>query len=232
MKNILFAISIMLCFMNMQCSDDDTIDIDTENLLIGNWVEPNYNDEEVTYSRAANLPNEAYGISFKENGDFVERSSGWCGTPPLIFSDYEGEWELDDTLIKISQEYYPNNYAWRIVSLTENKLVVKRELTEQELEYQELMKLYNEAYAFIVGVSCTDANDWSYTGYGSKACGGSQGYMAYPTTIDTDVFLAKIKAYSDAEAAYNVKWSIVSTCDLPAQPTSVECQNGYPILKY
>ena len=232
MKKIFFIITVILCFMNMKCTDDDSINIDTDNLLIGNWIDPSYDDEKTTYKRATALPEEDYGILFKENGSFVERSSGWCGTPPLTFFDSNGKWQLDNTLITISQEQYPGNYAWRIVSLTANKLVVKRELTEQEEDHRKLMALFNEIYEQS-NVSCTNnASDWTFTAYGSKACGGPQGYIAYSTQIDTVAFLQKIEEYTNLEKAYNIKWGIVSTCDLPKQPKGVACENGYPILKY
>ena len=230
-KKVLFVIPVVLCFMNMQC-EDDGININSDNLLIGSWVEPIYDGDKTTFKKANALPDQNYGILFKENGDFVERSSGWCGTPPLIFSDYKGTWLLDNMLVTIFQESYPTNYAWRIVSLTENELVVKRELTDQEKDYRELMVLFDDIYDLSNSISCTNADDWTFTAYGSKACGGPQGYIAYSNQIDIQVFLNKVEAYTQAENAYNIKWDIVSTCDVPNPPISIECSNGYSILKY
>ena len=232
MKKILFTISVVLCFMNMQCEDDDYINTDLDNLLIGSWVDPIYDGGEITFRRASTLPEAGYGISFKGNRSFVERSSGWCGTPPLAFFDYHGAWQLDNMLITITQDHFPDNFAWRIASLTANELVVKRELTEQEKEHQELITLIGEIYDLQSSVSCTDASDWTFTAYGSKACGGPQGYIAYSTQIDTVAFLQKIEAYTNMEKEYNIKWEITSTCDLPNQPIGVACVNGYPALKY
>jgi len=106
------------------------------------------------------------------------------------------------------------------------------ELTEQEEDRQELLTLFDDIYELSTSVSCTDASDWTYTAYGSKACGGPQGYIAYSNEIDTEAFLQKITIYTDLEEAYNVKWGIGSTCDLPQQPTGVKCENGNPVLKY
>lgn len=231
-KKIIVLFSFSLCFLNMTCESDNDPIIDSNNLLIGHWVDPDYSNEQIVFKRAAALPNDAYGISFKANGDFIERSSGWCATPPLVFSDYEGQWELDNTLVTITQQYYPTTYAWRIKSVTETELIVKRELTEQEKDHRALMDLYNTIYNFSISVSCDDANNWAYTAYGAKACGGPQGYIAYSNQIDTDDFLKKVEAYTQAEKAYNIKWKINSTCDLPVQPKGVECQNGFPVLTY
>ncbi len=213
------------------CEENDEI-IDPDNLVIGNWVNPVYNNETTTFQRGHSLLDEAYGVSFNGDGVFIERSSGWCGTPPLVFSDFEGTWEMENTLIKISTQYFPGNFNWRIVSVTENELVVKRELTEQETDHRNLMALFDEEYNLSISVSCEDATDWTFTAYGSKACGGPQGFIAYSKQIDVVNFLEKVDTYTAAENTYNIKWGIISTCDLPQQPTSVECQNGLPILKY
>lgn len=231
-KKIFFFFSISLCFLNMTCESENDIDVDPNNLLLGTWVEPNYDNEQTVFKRATSLPNDAYGILFKDNGDFVERSSGWCGTPPLVFSDFDGKWELKNDIVTITQQFYPTNYAWRIVSVNETELIVKRELTEQEQDHRALMDLFNEIYNLSISVSCDNADNWAFVAYGSKACGGPQGYIAYSTQIDTDAFLQKVTAYSLAEKEYNIKWGISSTCDLPLQPKGVECENGLAVLMY
>nr|WP_143404095.1 hypothetical protein [Gaetbulibacter sp. 4G1] len=231
-KKTFFLLSISLCFLNMTCESENDIIVDSNNLLIGSWVEPNYANEQTVFKRASSLPNDAYGIEFKTNGDFIERSSGWCGTPPLVFSDYEGKWGLKNTLVTITQQYYPTNYSWRIVSVTETELIVKRELTEQEKDHRALMDLYDEIYNLSISVSCDNANDWTFIAFGAKACGGPQGYIAYSSQIDTDNFLKKVNVYTQEEKEYNIKWEINSTCDLPKQPKNVECISGFPVLKY
>ncbi|TBN02731.1 hypothetical protein EYD45_11440 [Hyunsoonleella flava] len=232
MKKIVYAIVIMFCFVNMRCEPNDEGLKDSDNLLIGHWAEPEYTDQNVTFSRVNKLPAEGYGISFKTKNDFVERSSGWCGTPPLSFSDYQGKWELMEDVITITQDHFPNNYGWRIVSLTENELVLTKELTEQEKDYRALMDLFDDALDLIKDIPCGNSEDWSFTPYGSKACGGPQWFIAYPNTIDTEEFLSKIEAYTKAEHDYNVKWSVFSTCDVVSPPKEIVCENGFPILKF
>jgi len=229
MKTKILFLFVILIFA---CDSNNNAIPDPDNLLIGSWVEPDYSEEQTVFKRAAALPDNGRGILFKANGDFVERSSGWCGTPPLTFSDYNGNWELENALVTINQEFYPINYAWRIVSVSETELIVKRELTEQEIDHQNLMDLYNEIYILSISESCTNADDWLFTAYGAKACGGPQSYIAYSNQIDTDTFLQKVEAYNEAENAYNIKWDIVSTCDVPKQPKGVECQYGFPLLTY
>lgn len=232
MKRKLLLLTLVLGVMSLKCTNKDSINSDDDNLIIGSWVDPVYNEEEITFKKSTDLPEEAYGISFKRDGSLVERSSGWCGTPPLVFFDIKGSWEIEGTLIELTKESFPSNLGWRIISLTNNELIIKRELTEREKDHAELMELFNDLSAISLSVSCDNENDWTYTAYGAKACGGPKGFIAYSNKIDTDAFLQKIAVYTNLEKAYNEKWGIVSTCDLPKQPKDVECNNGYPVLKY
>ena len=150
----------------------------------------------------------------------------------LSFFNVEGSYQLENGLIHISTQSYPTNYSWRIVSLTEQELVVKIELSEQEIEHRSLMDLFTEIETLSYSVSCANATDWNFVAYGSKACGGSQGYIPYSKNIDTVLFLEKIAQYTNAENEYNIKWGIASDCSITNPPTSVECQNGYPTLIY
>ncbi|WP_339659387.1 hypothetical protein [uncultured Polaribacter sp.] len=228
LKNSLLVFFVSFLF---SCENNE-INIDTDNLVLGFWATPTYEGETTTFKRVNSLPNNAYGISFTKNGDFIEHTSGWCGTPPLSFFNVEGSYQLENGLIHISTQSYPTNYSWRIVSLTEQELVVKIELSEQEIEHRSLMDLFTEIETLSYSVSCANATDWNFVAYGSKACGGSQGYIPYSKNIDTVLFLEKIAQYTNAENEYNIKWGIASDCSITNPPTSVECQNGYPTLIY
>lgn len=228
LKN-LFLLLLVTVFFSCQNYD---IPVNADNLLIGSWQEPVYNNETTTFKRTKYLPKDAYGISFAENGNFIERTSGLCGTPPLSFFNNEGVFELETTRINISTQSYPTNYTWKIMSLTEEELVVKRELTEQETEHRKLIDLFNKIQNLSYSISCSDANDWLFVAYGAKACGGPQGYIAYSSKIDVNSFLNKIETYTQAEKDFNIKWSVVSNCSILIPPTSVECENGLPTLKY
>ncbi|MBJ6368362.1 hypothetical protein [Snuella sedimenti] len=227
---IFYLLPLALCLFSCQSNSD--IDIDPENLLIGNWIAPKYENETTIYQRASKLQDNAPGVSFQKNAIFTQRTSGWCGTPPLTFYDETGAWETQESLILITDLNFPGNYNLRIISIDDEQLIVKRELSEQEKDHRELMLLFNGISSLSNSVSCTDPTDWNYTPYGAKACGGPQGYIAYSNQIDTSLFFQKIEAYNLAEKQYNIKWSITSTCDIPQEPKSIACQNGYPILKY
>jgi len=229
-------LNIVVCFIGFgifySCSENSDLEMAPDNLLIGHWTEPTYNNESIIFKRSNHIANDSYGVSFKKTGVFIEHSSGWCGTPPLVFNDYTGNWQTKNMLIMVSMQHFPGNFNWRIVSLTENQLIVQRELTAQEKEHQHLIALFTEIETIATSIPCTDANDWNYTAYGAKACGGPQGYIAYSNKINQISFLKKIQEYTDLEDAYNKKWDIISTCDLPSQPIEIVCENGRPVLKY
>lgn len=225
-------ISILLfASLFWSCENNEPV-IDANNLLIGFWAEPSYDGETTTFKRNNSLPNEAYGVSFTKNGDFIERSSGFCGTPPLTFSDYKGDFTLEETLIKVNTQSYPTFFQWRILKLTEDELIVKRELSEQEIEHRNLMDLFSEIQSLSYSTYCYDASNWTFVAYGAKACGGPQGYIAYSTKIDTVAFLKKVENYTKTEKEFNIKWGVISDCSVVNPPKKVECKNGYPSLIY
>lgn len=102
----------------------------------------------------------------------------------------------------------------------------------QEQEAEQLNLMLESIREMASSHSCEDAANWAFTGYGSKACGGSIGYLAYPLTIDTVAFLEKIEAHKAAEEAYNKRWGIVSDCSLPTRPNGIRCEDGFPVFEY
>jgi hypothetical protein len=231
MKKII-TILVCMCTLISCTVNDENVAFNSNNLLIGNWTYASSDNGEFVFKRSTLLPEKEYGVSFLEGRKFIERTSGFCGTPPLVFWNEEGSYIVDKEVIKISKQGFPGNFNWRIVSLTNTELVVKYEQSDQEKDHEELMNLFDEIYTLATSVNCENADDWLITPYGSKACGGPQGYMAYPNTIDVNLFLEKVSNYSQKEHEYNIKWSIVSTCDVVAQPNEVKCENNVPVLMY
>lgn len=233
-KEILLLLTI---FTIISCDvNNETETVITEpdsSMLLGNWVNPTYNNETITFTKSNSLSDNEAGISFKTNDKFIERTSGWCGTPPLTFFDVEGTWEITEKgIIKIEKNSFPENLQWQVLKISDNKLEVKRTFSEKEIAHQKLMELFTQIENLSYSESCTNSLDWTFVGYGAKACGGYQGYIAYSKNIDTDLFLNKIEVYTTAEKEYNIKFGIVSDCAIISMPKSVECQNGYPTLKY
>ena len=102
----------------------------------------------------------------------------------------------------------------------------------QEQEGQNLNQLFSEIENLATSENCDDSAEWTFTSYGNKACGGSVGFIAYSTNIDTELFLEKVEEHRTAQSEFNEKWGIISDCSIPSQPSTVICENGNPILEY
>ena len=102
----------------------------------------------------------------------------------------------------------------------------------QEEESANLNALFAEIQEMASSVPCNDPAGWAYTAYGDKACGGHVGYIAYPTSIDTALFLEKVEEHRSAQEAFNEKWEVISDCLLPGEPTSIRCEDGVPVFEY
>ncbi len=108
----------------------------------------------------------------------------------------------------------------------------EQETLDKEQEQAQLKAMYDDLVSSSESVSCTDAEDWKFTAIGAKACGGPAGYIAYAKSINEEVFLQKVEAYTTASKAFNEKWGIMSDCSLVNPPTAVICENGKPKLIY
>jgi len=102
----------------------------------------------------------------------------------------------------------------------------------QDQETLILKAKFSEITEIAESLSCEDSSRWTYTPYGSKACGGPMGYIAYSIDIDTAHFLQLIEEYQQAEAAFNIKWGIISDCSVPQSPRGVDCEDGKAVLVY
>ncbi len=106
------------------------------------------------------------------------------------------------------------------------------ESISKEQEFESLQRQFEEITAIAESVSCDDSKEWTFTYYGSKACGGPTGYIAYSLTIDTTAFLKQIEVHRKAQEKFNLKWGIISDCGITPAPIDVSCENGVPVLLY
>ena len=106
------------------------------------------------------------------------------------------------------------------------------ETLSQDQAAQDLQDMFTEIEGMVNTISCDNSEDWTFIGYGSKACGGFVGYIAYPAFIDTQLFIELIEAHKQAQEDFNQKWQISSDCSLPNQPTEVLCDDGVPKFVY
>lgn len=96
----------------------------------------------------------------------------------------------------------------------------------------DMQKVYEEIISLSESQNCTDSSDWLFTAYGSKACGGPIGYIAYSNKIDQAYFLGLVNKFTELQTEHNQKTGAVSDCALAIRPTSVSCENGKPKLIY
>lgn len=110
-------------------------------------------------------------------------------------------------------------------------LIVQNPPTFEE-DQAALATMFSNIKATAESVVCENAEDWKFTPYGSKACGGPQGYIAYSNQIDEIAFFESVALYTQAEAAFNIKWGVVSTCDVPIPPQSISCLDGKAVFDH
>ncbi len=108
----------------------------------------------------------------------------------------------------------------------------ENETLSQDQAAQDLQDMFTEIESMVNTISCDNSEDWTFIGYGSKACGGFVEYIAYPVFIDTQLFIEKIEAHKQAQEDFNQKWQVISDCSVPNQPTEVLCDNGVPKFVY
>lgn len=99
------------------------------------------------------------------------------------------------------------------------------ETTEAE-DRAELARLEAEARALVRPDGCAQPGDCRSAPLGAKACGGPRTYVVYcAATTDTVALFRKLERHRRAEAAFNEKYGMPSTCDL-ASPPQTELAGG------
>ena len=114
----------------LSCKKDDVKLTEKQFNIVGNWINPEYQDSLVILEKSNILKLNEYGISFKADSMLVERkNSGDCGTPPITYGDFNGTWSQKDSIILIHVGYWGGTavYKWKIISVGNNKLIVKQE---------------------------------------------------------------------------------------------------------
>jgi hypothetical protein len=130
MKTLLKTVLFLFLVTTIGCEDNnETIPINESNKLLGHWINPVYTGSELQLSRASSLKTDQYGLSFIEKTQCVERSSGWCGTPPLTFFDFKGTWTRTDSVLIITIDNGfsgTQNIKWVIKTLDNKTLIMER----------------------------------------------------------------------------------------------------------
>lgn len=99
---------------------------------------------------------------------------------------------------------------------------------EKGQEY--LGRLYEEIQTLSKSVACTDGSKWDTLPIGSKGCGGPIAFVAYMPERHGEDFKKKVVNFTEAQQAYNKKWSVISDCMALLKPSRVDCVDGKPKL--
>lgn len=130
MKTILKTVLFLLLVTTIGCSENENIPINESSKLIGHWINPVGTASELQLTRASSLKSDRYGLSFLEKTECVERSSGWCGTPPLTFTDFQGTYTYNDSIIVFTIDNGGfegmQNKKWVVKTLNDNTLILER----------------------------------------------------------------------------------------------------------
>jgi hypothetical protein len=137
LQSIMKLTLISLVFFNISCKKDYIQTINPSGKLIGYWINPIAIDSLWKYERANALIENDYGFIFTSNNLFIERkNSGWCGTPPISYENFEGTWDWNDSIVDIDVPFWGGiaNYRWKIISIDNKSLTIyklREELQEQ-----------------------------------------------------------------------------------------------------
>lgn len=127
--NMVFSITLCTVLIFAACSDN-IVSTGLSGDLEGTWVFKSYENENYTLKRSFSLAEDKAGIIFFRDGKLIERKNiGWCGTPPVVYDNYTGNWYTEsDNKLKISVGFWggTETYKLEIVLLSESDLVFKK----------------------------------------------------------------------------------------------------------
>ncbi|MFK7774627.1 MAG: hypothetical protein AB8F94_20980 [Saprospiraceae bacterium] len=133
LKIIILISSISL--LNSFGSDSNTLG----DKLFGTWVYSNYDNKSIQFKKERSFDDKKPGIKFMKNGTLVKRqNSGWCGTPPISYKNFEGTWKTtSDSTLNIRYKYWGGTIEedWLIIDLSNKVFTVKSLEQRKEKDY-------------------------------------------------------------------------------------------------
>jgi len=121
----LISFSIML-FFSCQGSYEPIGDQINSNIPYGIWVYAGKVEDLRIYCSANKFESDKPGIAFENENVFIERTSGWCGTPPITYFNLKGSWdEVDENNLKITcPNCMESQRIMKIIYLSDTELKV------------------------------------------------------------------------------------------------------------
>lgn len=130
---------LLILLVTASCVDKAVPELkSTNDKLLGYWINLEYSDTLLTAQKSTALDSTQYCFGFESNHSFIENKNvGWCGTPPIAYGQYEGNWNLQDSTLFIETPYWGGTakYTWKLLELTETTLRIG--IIEQEYLMEE-----------------------------------------------------------------------------------------------
>lgn len=122
---ILFKSILFLLFLTLFSCNKEEATLNPTNPLIGYWINPEYGEKTITLEKATDFNADGYGIAFLEDDKVIERSGGWCGTPPITYFNMEGIWSRAGMIIEIKiPHHWMGDIQWEIIGLEDDELII------------------------------------------------------------------------------------------------------------
>ncbi len=125
--NLIFYLFLFI-LLNVSCKKSIS-EIESSSLY-GAWVETDWNNGIQELRKSVEPDEHKYGFIIYKNGRFVEHAnSGGCGTPPIVYANYEGNWKyLGSNSLHITVDSWngTTNFDLKIISIEAHKLRIKR----------------------------------------------------------------------------------------------------------
>ncbi|MCH7398899.1 hypothetical protein MM236_12915 [Belliella sp. DSM 107340] len=134
MKKILLAFSVLLFFAS--CMDNDGDVQENGQFPLGNWTISESHENGFSLTRTESLPENNSGFSFRNNGKMTSRAmAGWCGTPPVAYADYAGNWSNTNGALRLNMGFWGgrNIQEWKVISSNDTGDIVRVELVSSEI---------------------------------------------------------------------------------------------------
>lgn len=105
--------------------------------ILGYWVVEKWDsDGTVTYRKVRIIPADSPGLEFIAGGELQDKkNSGWCGTPPISYGFFKGNWEISEkNILSLKSRYWGGSESsrFKIIELTKKEMVL--ELIDSEMD--------------------------------------------------------------------------------------------------
>ena len=139
-KSLFNFFALVVLFLAMVGCEKSDVATNNHN-IVGCWINPVYMDNVegkliYHYERSKKLTDNSGGIKFLYDGTLINRANaGWCGTPPITYSNFSGNWQIQENGdIVIDATYWGgmSHVVWKIIGITNKILTI--EVLSQEYE--------------------------------------------------------------------------------------------------